>query len=110
MTHKYQFLDKSVKKCGINHQNTECREVPLYEGYTKSWTLTCNVLPHAQGPVMTYKYQFLDKFVKKCGLNHQNTEYREVALYGDHTRTLTDISHFQFYGVYDEYLRMLQTE
>ena len=89
-------LDKSVKKCAKNNQNTEYREVPLYGGYTKAWTYTCNVLPHAQGPIMTYKYQFSDKSVKKCSINNQNTEYREVPLYGDYTRTWTDISHLQY--------------
>ena len=96
MTNKYQILDKSVKKCGINHQNTEYLEVPLYGGYTTTRTYNYNVSPHELGPIMTHKYQFLDKSVKKCGKNHQITEYREVPLYGGYTKTWTDISHFQY--------------
>ena len=83
---KYKFSDKSVKKCGKNHQITEYREVPLYGGYAKTWTYNFNVSPHEVGSIMTHKYQFLDKSVNKCVKNHQNTEYREVPLYGGYIK------------------------
>ena len=89
MTHKHQFSDKSVKKCDKNHRNSEYREVSLYGGYTKSWTHTCNVSPQELETIMTYKYQFSDKYVKKCGKNNQITEYREVPLYGGYTKSWT---------------------
>ena len=66
MTYNYQFSEKFVKKSVKNHQNSEYREVPLYGGYTKSWTHICNVSPPELEPIMTNKYQFLDKSAEKC--------------------------------------------
>lgn len=102
--HKNTRTKKSINSCKYYLCLTPSKygrsDGTILWGYRKTQNYVDNILPPKLEPTTNYKYRILNKSLRICDLNCQNTEYTKIPSYGENTHKSACIDNFFFLQTY----------